>query len=115
MKRLVVIMVALFSGVSFTHSHDLPGWPGYDARVIADYSSTVEIKIKGLVCTSCAIGVKKLFGINVRGIHLDIKNQIATVKLIDSTIPIDKEKVKKAIIDAGYEVTWIKIRKVAIA
>ena len=65
MVKLIILSV-LFSSQAF--SHDL------------------EIKINGLVCSSCGIGIKRGFKreINVNDIKFDTKKQLALVDLKES-------------------------------
>jgi len=71
----------------------------------------VEIKINGLVCPSCAIGIKN--GLNktklVKEIKFDTKKQICLVEYI--SIEIHPSQIVKIVRDAGYEVKsirWLK-------
>ncbi len=72
----------------------------------------VEINVHGLVCTSCAIGIKKklskVSNIIPTSIMLDIKRQNVYLALFDPSAKLDEEEVKAAIKKAGYEVTYIK-------
>ena len=47
------------------------------------FSHDLEIKINGLVCSSCGIGIKRGFKreINVNDIKFDVKKQLALVDL----------------------------------
>ena len=93
MVKLIILSV-LFSSQAF--SHDL------------------EIKINGLVCSSCGIGIKRGFKreINVNDIKFDTKKQLALVDLKESDAGrvywISNNKILKIVKDAGYEVTSIK-------
>ena len=93
MVKLIILSV-LFSSQAF--SHDL------------------EIKINGLVCSSCGIGIKRGFKreINVNDIKFDTKKQLALVDLKESDSGrvywISNQKIFKIVKDAGYEVTSIK-------
>jgi hypothetical protein len=74
------------------------------------HENAIVIHIQGLVCSSCGIGVN--FTLNrmdfvdksrfERGVLLDARNQFAVVayKDIGQLYP---EKIKQAIIDAGYD------------
>ena len=93
MVKLIILSV-LFSSQAF--SHDL------------------EIKINGLVCSSCGIGIKRGFKreINVIDVKFDVKKQLALVDLKESDAGrvywISNQKILKIVKDAGYEVTSIK-------
>mgnify|MGYP001159603201 FL=1 len=78
------------------------------------FQPDLEIKINGLVCASCGIGIKRGFKkeINVLDIKFDTKKQIALIDLAESDSGrvywIKNTKIIKIIKDAGYEVTSIK-------
>ncbi len=79
-----------------------------------NFDPDVEIKIKGLVCSSCAIGVKR--GLDktklVKKVKFDTKKQLCTVEYI--SIEIHPSQIRKIVKDAGYEVTsikWLKDKK----
>jgi copper chaperone CopZ len=118
MKKLVSVLL-LVGGVSLGYSHDLPGWPGHPYDIAVVNQSSVEIKIPGLVCESCAIGIKKklktVFSFNAVSMKFDTKKQTCTVIVNNSSFKIDDKKIKLAVKDAGYEVKWIKVRKVSVA
>ena len=94
MVKLIILSVLFFKAPAF--SHDL------------------EIKINGLVCSSCGIGIKRGFKreINVNDIKFDTKKQLALVDLKESDSGrvywLPNKKILKIVKDAGYEVTSIK-------
>ena len=55
----------------------------------------VEITIKGLVCSSCAIGLKNSFkkNINVKGLKIDTKKGVLSLEYWN--IEIHPSKIKK--------------------
>ena len=69
------------------------------------FATDIVVNIKGLVCPSCAIGVKKnLIKTNkVKKITLNIENETATIYLIKNKNLSNKE-ISKIIIDSGYEI-----------
>jgi len=74
----------------------------------------IEIKIPGLVCQSCAIGVKKgLKKTNlIKAIKFNVEKEICLVEYI--SIEIHPSQIKKIVKDAGYEVRsikWLKDKK----
>ena len=78
------------------------------------FDPDVEIKIKGSVCSSCAIGVKK--GLDktklVKKVKFDTRKQLCAVEYI--SIEIHPSQIRKIVKDAGYEVTsikWLKDKK----
>ena len=78
------------------------------------FSHDLEIKINGLVCSSCGIGIKRGFKreFNVNDIKFDVRKQLALVDLKESDSGrvywLPNKKILKIVIDAGYEVTSIK-------
>ena len=78
------------------------------------FSHDLEIKINGLVCSSCGIGSKRGFKreFNVNDIKFDVRKQLALVDLKESDSGrvywLPNKKILKIVKDAGYEVTSIK-------
>tara|TARA_Y100001970_G_scaffold64657_1_gene82768 strand:- start:124 stop:444 length:321 start_codon:yes stop_codon:yes gene_type:complete len=78
------------------------------------FNHDLEIKINGLVCSSCGIGIKKGFKkeFNVNDIKFDVKKQLALVDLKESDAGrvywLPNKKILKIVEDAGYKVTSIK-------
>jgi len=78
------------------------------------FQPDLEIKINGLVCSSCGIGIKRGFRkeVNVLDIKFDTKKQVALIDLTESDSGrvywIKNNKIIQIIKDAGYEVTSIK-------
>ena len=68
----------------------------------------VEIRVKGLVCPSCAIGLKNSFkkNIKVKSLKMDTKKGILSLEYY--SIEIHPSKIKKMVKDSGYEVASIK-------
>jgi len=68
----------------------------------------VEIRIKGLVCPSCAIGLKNIFKRNfyVKELKMDTKKGLLFLEY--QSIEIHPSKIKKMVKDSGYEVSSIK-------
>jgi len=74
----------------------------------------VEIAVRGLVCPSCAIGLKKIFGENnkVKSLKMDYKQ--GNLFLDYWNVEIHPSKIKKMVKDSGYEVSsikWLKKRQ----
>ena len=75
--------------------------------LLEDNPNTVVLKIKGLVCSSCAIGVRihlsRMDGIDIskfnKGIMLDSTSQYVLVAIKDN---IDFQKIDESITNAGY-------------
>ena len=78
------------------------------------FNHDLEIKINGLVCSSCGIGIKRGFKrqFNVNDVKFDVKKQLALVDLKESDAGrvywLSNQKIIKIVKDAGYEVTSIK-------
>ena len=73
----------------------------------------MEIKVRGLVCPSCAIGIKKYLKkeINVKYVVFDIYKHLVLVDFVerDGRVLYSKnDKLITLIEKAGYEVTSIK-------
>ena len=91
-----------------------------EVRDIAAKSKLKERKnisllyVKGLVCPSCAIGIRvkvgKLPFVDVsrykRGVDMDIKSQLLTIALLPD-VKTDTRSINKAVSNAGYDaVEW---------
>ena len=73
----------------------------------------MEIKVPGLVCSSCAIGIKKYLKkeINVKYVAFDIYKNLVLVDFVerdDRVLYLKNDKIITLIKKAGYEVTSIK-------
>ena len=78
------------------------------------FNPDVEIKINGLVCPSCAIGLKNSFkkSVKVKGLKMDTKK--GTLSLEYWNTEIHPSKIKKMVKDSGYEaasIKWLKKKK----
>ena len=120
-KKNVVYLVALIAsaGLSVVTVSAADGDPDakQEVRDIAVKAKLKERKnislvyVKGLVCPSCAIGIRvkvsKLPFVDVtrykRGVDMDIKSQLLTVALLPG-IKTDTRSIDKAVSNAGYEV-----------
>ena len=86
------------------------------ATVIAapNIDPDVEITIRGLVCPSCAIGLKNIFKKNfyVKALKMDTKK--GKLFLEYRNIEIHPSKIRTMVKDSGYEVSsikWLKKKK----
>jgi len=73
----------------------------------------MEINVPGLVCSSCAIGIKKFFKkeINVKYIAFDITKQLVLVDFVERdgrVFYLKNDKIIALVKKAGYEVKSIK-------
>ena len=120
-KKNVVCLVALIvsAGLSVVTVSAADGDPDakQEVRDIAAKAKLKERKnisllyVKGMVCPSCAIGIRvkvgKLPFVDVtrykRGMDMDIKSQLLTVALLPD-VKTDTRSINKAVTSAGYEV-----------
>ena len=85
---------------------------GYSAPM-KPINADMEVNIPGLVCPSCAIGIKNYFKkeINVKDITFDIKKELALIDFVESNGIVQflrNSKVIELVKKAGYEVKSIK-------
>ena len=122
-KKLVCLVVLIASvAMSIVTVSAADGDPDakQEVRDIAAKSKLKERKnisllyVKGLVCPSCAIGIRvkvgKLPFVDVsrykRGVDMDIKSQLLTIALLPD-VKTDKRSINKAVSNAGYDaVEW---------
>ena len=122
-KKLVCLVVLIVSaGLSVVTVSAADGDPDakQEVRDIAAKAKLKERKnisllyVKGLVCPSCAIGIRvkvgKLPFVDVsrykRGVDMDIKSQLLTVALLPD-VKTDTRSINKAVSNAGYDaVEW---------
>ena len=78
------------------------------------FDPDVELKIPGLVCSSCGIGIRN--GLKktklTKLIKFDTKNQICQIEFI--SIEIHPSQIEKIVKNAGYElksIKWLKDKK----
>lgn len=71
-------------------------------------AKVIEVKVLGLVCNACGIGIKKHLTKTkkVEKIKLDTKKHITYIHILKDRRLTDKE-IYKAINNAGYEVSKI--------
>ena len=69
------------------------------------FGGIVKVNVKGLICPSCAIGIKKHLDktMKVKSIKLDIEKQQTIITELKNKTITDKE-IKTAIENAGYEI-----------
>ena len=120
-KKNVVCLVALIAsaGLSVITVSAADGDPDakQEVRDIAAKAMLKERKnitllyVKGLVCPSCAIGIRvkvsKLPFVDItrykRGVDMDVKSQLLTIALLPN-VKTDTRNIEKAVSNAGYEV-----------
>ena len=98
-KLVAVIGFLVGMGLVFI-AHSEPNKP-----IIAD----VEVTVKGLVCSSCGIGLKNKFKRHflVKKLFIDIKTQKVYLDHVSDML-IKSDEIKKMVEDSGYEVSLIK-------
>ena len=115
-KNLAAIMVVVALGVKSAAAADGDPDAKQEVRNVAAVKLLKEHKdmslvyVKGLVCPSCAIGIRvklsKLPFVDStrykRGIDMDAKTQLLKIALLPM-VKANAEEVEKAITDAGYE------------
>tara|TARA_Y100000034_G_C6706267_1_gene311751 strand:+ start:109 stop:495 length:387 start_codon:yes stop_codon:yes gene_type:complete len=100
-----VAIIGLFLGVFFT----LWAFGAPDKPIDAD----MEVRVPGLVCPSCAIGIKRNLKreVNVKYVAFDINKQVILIDFVEIEGFIHylkNDKIIKLVKDAGYEVSSIK-------
>ena len=78
------------------------------------FNPDVELKIPGLVCSSCGIGIRNGFKKTnlTKLIKFDTKKQTCQIEFI--SIEIHPSQMKKIVKNAGYElksIKWLKDKK----
>ena len=118
MKRILILTMALLSLFSLSHAdtekhfQEISGKDRGRAALTALKSNpnTVQVYARGLVCESCAIGIrKKLQKLKFvdndkpdKGIVLDVKRQLVSVFLKEGK-RVDSSAIIKAVKGAGYD------------
>ena len=95
----------------------LVGWLLVTKLFSADnfFKPDMEVKVLGLVCPSCAIGLKNSFKrhIKVQGLEMDTNIQLLSLDFKESregsVLYIKNKEVIRMVEKAGYEVESIKI------
>jgi len=84
-----------------------------DDKIDKPIKPDMEVKVNGLVCSSCAIGIKRKLKpeINVKHISFDTKKQLLLIDFIERKGRIQwlrNDRIILLVKNAGYEVTSIK-------
>ena len=76
------------------------------------FGKTIEVKVMGLVCNACGIGIKKhlMKTKKVEKIKLDTEKHLTFIYLLEDKDLTDKE-IRLAIKKAGYEVSKNGIKR----
>lgn len=69
------------------------------------FAGNLTVNVNGLICPSCAIGIKKHLGKTkkVDTVKLDVDKQLVFIVELKGKTLTDKE-IRTAIINAGYEI-----------
>ena len=72
-------------------------------------TETIEISVKGMVCSFCAQGIKKAFDKKkeVKDVKVNLKEKLVTIVLNNDHVLTDKT-IQAIIKDAGYNIKQIK-------
>jgi|TARA_B110001454_G_scaffold218503_1_gene246651 hypothetical protein len=73
------------------------------------FGADIDIKTKGLVCSSCGIGIKKHFGKldSVKKVTIDEKKHM-TYLFLNKDKQISDKLIRITMVKAGYEASKIK-------
>jgi mercuric ion binding protein len=73
------------------------------------HAATIEMKVNGLVCGFCAQGIEKTLRKNpaTADVFVSLENRLVAIATHDGTDIPDAE-LRKALTDAGYDVTAIE-------
>jgi copper chaperone CopZ len=120
MKKLLLIAASTLAiGCPSTNHHGggNPYWPLNSAPIVNPLGPpTYVVHVKGLVCPSCAVGLKKaLMKLPfIRSIHVNYNTGITLIYEVHprddhkGVRKFDKSRITKAIKDSGYEVDKFK-------
>lgn len=69
----------------------------------------IRVTIKGMVCSFCAVGLKKTLGSekSIHKIHVNLESKKVTLEVDPSAPPTDK-RLRELVKDAGYDVLSIE-------
>jgi len=120
---LTILLSALFS-LTLNAGTSGAKWKDFTQEEIIKHLNTnlandqIALRVKGLVCESCGIGLRKkltkLDSVDTteenKGITMDVYKMLLTVDLKDGKVPTSEE-LKKAVDDAGYEAVYLYQKK----
>ena len=108
-----LLIIVCFSSISFgsgVHASEINETECSERMqtLLEKHPDAIIVHVKGLVCSSCAIGIRiglaKIEGINrskfTNGVELDSSNQYV---LLASNNPLDFNLIFQKIYDAGYD------------
>ena len=107
MKRTtkIIILLGFLFGASLV----------FTASASNVFNSDMEVKIKGLVCSSCGIGIKrnfKKYPLQVNEVKFNTSKQIALIDFFENENGriywLKNQEIIKLVENAGYKVTSIK-------
>ncbi len=89
MKKLVILATLLMSLSAFS-------------------AETVNVTVKGMVCSFCSQGITKKFQeAGVKDVHVDLGSHLVTLKLVDNQ-KLEDKKITDLLQDSGYGVEKIE-------
>lgn len=115
LNLLIIFNLILFSHAQCKNSK----WDDHSQKQITTHltteldENTVAIRVKGLVCASCGIGIRKkipkLDAVNrdryKKGVEMDPYRMLVKIAVKEG-LSLSPEAVKKAVEDAGYEAVY---------
>ncbi len=120
MKTLSIIITSIALTLTSYAGTSGAKWEDFSQKDITAHlagsldDATIAVRVKGLVCESCGIGLRKkiskIDAVNTKqekkGITMDVYKMLLVIKL-DKGKAISSAELKKAIEDAGYEGVYL--------
>tara|TARA_Y100001951_G_C11191465_1_gene211783 strand:+ start:23 stop:325 length:303 start_codon:yes stop_codon:yes gene_type:complete len=99
MKKSIALLILTFCFVTSSFAFDKK-----------EYDTIITVK--GLVCPSCAIGLKNKLKRHflVKKLYMDTKTQNVYLDHVSDDKVIKSDEIKKIVEDSGYEVSLIKYK-----
>ncbi len=124
MKTISLIILSIVLTLSSYAGNSGAKWEDFTQKQIIEHLSgtldktTMAVRVKGLVCESCGIGLRKkiskLDSVNSKrfnkGVEMDVYKMVLTIAFKEGAT-ISPEKLKQAIEDAGYEAVYLYEKK----
>ena len=104
MKRNLIIALLIIMNLSIFAAGETPNLKTEDMTMS---SYTVSVTVKGMVCSFCAQGIKKLFKneLGEKNVTVSVNNDFSKITLsILNNMKISDKRIKEIIIDSGYNV-----------
>ena len=99
MKKSIALLILTFCFVTSSLAFDKK-----------EYDTVITVK--GMVCPSCAIGLKNIFKRHflVKKLYMDTKTQNIYLDHVRDDKVIKSDEINKMVEDSGYEVSLIKYK-----